>query len=59
MARLGHSTPRAALIYQHAAVERDHEIADRVSTLSSKPRNRRRWRPFSIHARDGREMPSS
>jgi hypothetical protein len=33
MARLGHSTPRAALIYQHAAVERDHEIADRVGAV--------------------------
>lgn len=27
MARLGHSTPRAALIYQHATAERDHAIA--------------------------------
>jgi integrase len=27
MARLGHSSPRAALIYQHATAERDHEIA--------------------------------
>ena len=27
MARLGHSTPRAALIYQHAASDRDEAIA--------------------------------
>jgi len=27
MARLGHSTPRAALTYQHATEERDHQIA--------------------------------
>ena len=27
MARLGHSSPRAALIYQHAASDRDHAIA--------------------------------
>lgn len=31
MARLGHSTPRAALIYQHAAEHRDREIADRIA----------------------------
>jgi integrase len=28
MARIGHSSPRAALIYQHAADERDRTIAD-------------------------------
>jgi hypothetical protein len=33
MARLGHSTPRAALIYQHAAAERDREIAERIGDL--------------------------
>lgn len=33
MGRLGHSTPGAALRYQHAAAERDHEIARRLSTL--------------------------
>ena len=27
MARLGHASPRAALIYQHAASDRDHAIA--------------------------------
>ena len=27
MARIGHSTPRAALIYQHATEERDQAIA--------------------------------
>jgi integrase len=27
MARLGHSSPRAALVYQHAASDRDHAIA--------------------------------
>src|SRR6185369_8264130 len=29
MARLGHSTPQAAMRYQHAASERDQEIARR------------------------------
>jgi integrase len=33
MARLGHSTPRAALIYQHATAERDHAIASGLDTL--------------------------
>ena len=28
MARLGHSTPAAAMSYQHAAAERDKVIAD-------------------------------
>ncbi len=33
MARLGHSTPRAALIYQHATAERDHAIASGLDAL--------------------------
>jgi hypothetical protein len=33
MSRLGHSTPGAALRYQHAAAERDHEIARRLSAM--------------------------
>jgi integrase len=33
MARMGHSSMRAALIYQHATVERDHAIADAISQL--------------------------
>jgi integrase len=33
MGRLGHSTPQAALRYQHAAAERDHEIARRLSLM--------------------------
>jgi hypothetical protein len=28
---MGHSTMRAALIYQHATRERDHAIADAIS----------------------------
>lgn len=34
MARLGHSTPQAALRYQHAAQGRDHEIARALSVLA-------------------------
>ena len=35
MARLGQSSPRAALIYQHATRDRDHDIAAAVSHLVS------------------------
>ena len=33
MARLGHSTQGAALVYQHAAQDRDAEIARRLSEM--------------------------
>lgn len=33
MARLGHSTPRAALIYQYATEERDHQIAAGIDDI--------------------------
>lgn len=36
MARLGHSTPAAAMRYQHAAEGRDAEIARRLSDLAGK-----------------------
>ncbi|WIY81394.1 site-specific integrase [Propionimicrobium sp. PCR01-08-3] len=35
MNRLGHSTPGAALLYQHAAAARDAEIATRLSALAT------------------------
>ncbi|MFE9807761.1 tyrosine-type recombinase/integrase [Streptomyces sp. NPDC005548] len=38
MARMGHSTARAALIYQHASADRDRLIADAVSGLVKKGR---------------------
>ena len=37
MARLGHSTPGAALRYQHAAADRDRAIAEALSALAEKP----------------------
>ncbi len=37
MARLGHSTPSAAMRYQHAAAGRDRAIADALSRLASGP----------------------
>lgn len=33
MSRLGHTTPAAAMIYQHAAADRDTEIAKRLSEM--------------------------
>lgn len=35
MARLGHSTPQAAMIYQHAAADRDRVIAAALSELAA------------------------
>lgn len=34
MARMGHSTPNAALLYQHASETRGREIADKLSDLA-------------------------
>jgi hypothetical protein len=36
---LGHSTPQAALIYQHAVADRQAEIASRLSAMASAPRS--------------------
>ena len=33
MARMGHATPQAALIYQHATAERDRAIADALGLM--------------------------
>jgi hypothetical protein len=41
MARLGQSSPRAALIYQHATAERDHVIADGLDAMIEVSRARR------------------
>jgi integrase len=35
MARLGHASPRAALIYQHTAQHRDHAIAAALNTAAT------------------------
>ncbi|WP_406126781.1 site-specific integrase [Streptomyces canus] len=42
MSRMGHSTARAALIYQHASADRDRLIADALSGLVDKARKRAR-----------------
>jgi hypothetical protein len=39
MARLGHSSPRAAMIYQHATKDRDKTIADALGQLAGKARS--------------------
>ena len=38
MARLGHSSPRAAMIYQHATRERDKVIAARLGQAVNEAR---------------------
>jgi hypothetical protein len=42
MARMGHSSTRAALIYQHTAQEQDREIADALSSRITQERDRAR-----------------
>ncbi len=39
MTRMGHSTSRAALIYQHMVDGRDQEIADRLGSMIRKARD--------------------
>lgn len=34
MARLGHASPRAAMIYQHATDDRDRRIAERLAEMT-------------------------
>lgn len=41
MDRLGHTTPKAALVYQHTAADRDQLIADRLSERMSSEVERR------------------
>jgi integrase len=48
MSRMGHSSPRAALIYQHAVADRDRHVADALSSLYTpevRPTRQRRTRP--------------
>ena len=40
MARIGHSSTRAALIYQHATRDRDRAIADALDVLIDARRDR-------------------
>lgn len=38
MARLGHASPSAAMVYQHATEDRDRLIAERLSEMASQAR---------------------
>jgi hypothetical protein len=40
MARLGHSSPRAAMIYQHATRDRDKAIADALGQFADRARTK-------------------
>ena len=40
MARMGHDSPRAALIYQHTNREADHGIADAMGKRSRRARRK-------------------
>ena len=42
MERMGHSSPRAALIYQHATRERDQKIAAGMGKAFAKAKKTRR-----------------
>ena len=42
MARMGHASTRAAMIYQHTTQERDEHIADALSGQIRKGRDRAR-----------------
>src|SRR5206468_4918740 len=35
MARLGHASPRAAMVYQHATEDRDRLIAERLAVMTA------------------------
>jgi hypothetical protein len=51
MARLGHSSPRAALIYQHATAERDHTIAAGLDAIIEAANSTRSARIVPLAAR--------
>jgi hypothetical protein len=50
MARMGHSSVRAALIYQHASRERDHEIAEQMNRNVEKIRKPKKQKKRKGHA---------
>jgi integrase len=54
MTRLGHSTMRAALIYQHATRERDQEIAKAMSARVRKARSKKPTKRAKTGRTDGR-----
>jgi hypothetical protein len=59
MARMGHASPRAALIYQHATPERDRALADALSVLADTEAERTRRAPQLAHGGLDREVQCS
>lgn len=48
MARMGHASPRAALIYQHATEERDRHIAEAMSSMIEETVSNQQRRPGDV-----------
>jgi hypothetical protein len=62
MERMGHSSPRAALIYQHATRERDQKIAAGRGRLFTEARDagaKKQAVPRSHRARNGHDAPNA
>jgi hypothetical protein len=55
MDRLGHSSTRAALIYQHGSAERDRLIAAGISELAAAERGRSKSPSGTERARKGKQ----
>lgn len=55
MDRMGHSTTRAALIYQHSSVERDQLIAAGISQLAIAERGRSKGQSGTQREREGKK----
>lgn len=56
MSRMGHASPRAALLYQHATDERDRHIAEAMSSMiEERVSERKRERGGVAEAPDGRQ----
>ncbi len=62
MARLGHSSTRAAMVYQHSSAERDRRIAERLGAMVDQERRRVREATAETYpargARVGHDSPS-
>lgn len=54
MSRIGHSTTRAAIIYQHAADGRDQKIAEALDKLIKAEQSKKR----APRKRQGRKLPT-
>lgn len=53
MARIGHASPRAALIYQHATAERDREVADFLDDVIASTERPQRARVVDLDSSRG------